>query len=179
MDSNIATVSLTVTAVNDAPVPGRVDEARRWPPVNEDAGAPAGAVGTAVSEVVDLVNPSGGLDNVFDVDPGASLGIAVLVADTAHFKLLRPRPAIGTSWTPLGAVSQASVWLLAADTDSRVDCRPNPDLNGTFVSALTFLRLGPHVGHRGRGLASTAFNGGTSAFSAATDTVALTVPSGE
>ena len=101
------------------------------------------------------------------------LGIAVVAADTAHFSCFYSTNN-GTSWTPLGAVSKAGARLLAEDTDSRVYCRPNPDLNGTFVSALTFRAWDRTSGAEG-GLASTAFNGGTSAFSAATDTVALTV----
>ena len=51
---------------------------------NEDSGAPSGAVGTLVSNLVDFASPAGQVDNVSDVDSGALLGIAVTAADTTN-----------------------------------------------------------------------------------------------
>src|SRR5262249_55603382 len=56
------TASLTVNAVNDAPVL----DASRSPAlaaVDEDAAAPVGPVGTLVSNLIDFAVPAGGLDN--------------------------------------------------------------------------------------------------------------------
>ena len=50
--------------------------------INEDPGAPSGAVGTQVPSLVDFPG-GGGLDNVTDPDAGPVTGIAVTAADTA------------------------------------------------------------------------------------------------
>src|SRR4051794_26349580 len=59
------TVSINVMGLNDAPVLN-AGATPVLASVNEDAGAPLGAVGTLVSALVDLNPPSGGLDNVTD-----------------------------------------------------------------------------------------------------------------
>src|SRR5207248_1169110 len=75
------TASLTINAVNDAPVLD-ASKSPALTAVNEDAGAPVGAVGTLVSSLVDFASPAGQVDNVTDADGGALLGIAVTAADT-------------------------------------------------------------------------------------------------
>ncbi len=105
--------------------------------VNEDAGAPVGAVGTLVSSLVDPTVPSGQLDNVADPDPGALLGIAVMGANTSngtwHYSING-----GTNWLPLGVVSDANARLLAADLNTRLYFQPNANYNGTLANAITF-----------------------------------------
>jgi Ca2+-binding RTX toxin-like protein len=174
VDSNSASVSLTVNAVNDAPV---LDAAASpsLSPLLEDSGAPVGAVGTLVSELVDFAVPAGGLDNVGDVDTGAALGIAVVGVDAANLSCLYSLDG-GLAWFALGAVSQGAARLLAADADNRLYCRPNPDLAGVLPAALTVRAWDRSSGFDGV-LTSTATSGGTSAFSAASDAVALTVTS--
>ena len=73
---------LGVAGANQAPVL----DATKAPTLtseNEDAGAPVGAVGTLVSQLVDFAVPSGQVDNVTDVDSGALLGIAITAVNTS------------------------------------------------------------------------------------------------
>src|SRR5262249_27698276 len=109
-----------VLDVQDAPI---LDAAKNpvLAAVGEDAGDASGAVGTLVTSLVDFATPVGGLDNVVDTDIGALLGIAVTAVDpalTCYYSLND-----GTSWTALGAVSDTSARLLAADADNRIYCR--------------------------------------------------------
>jgi trimeric autotransporter adhesin len=141
--------------------------------VNEDAGAPVGAVGTLVSALVDFASPAGQVDNVTDADSGAQLGIAVTAANATNGAWWYSTDN-GTSWSALGAVSNANARLLAADANTRLYFQPNADYNGTTASAITFHAWDRSSGVNG-GTASTTTNGGTTAFSTATDTASLTV----
>ncbi|MEQ1850830.1 MAG: DUF4347 domain-containing protein, partial [Chthoniobacteraceae bacterium] len=64
--------AIALLPVNTAP---DLDSARTpvLNPQNEDSGAPAGAVGTLVSQLVDFAIPAGQVDNVNDPDAGALL----------------------------------------------------------------------------------------------------------
>ncbi|MBK7238075.1 MAG: tandem-95 repeat protein [Sterolibacteriaceae bacterium] len=141
--------------------------------IGEDAAAPVGAVGTLVSALVDFATPSGQVDNVTDVDAGALLGIAVTAADTGNGSWYYSTNN-GSNWNVLGAVTNASARLLAADANTRLYFRPNADFNGTLSSAITFRAWDQTSGTAGA-TADTSTNGGTTAFSSATDTAALTV----
>jgi hypothetical protein len=171
-DSNTATVSITVDAVNDAPVL----DATKSPAlsaVDEDAAAPVGAVGTLVSDLVDFAASAGGLDNVADVDAGALLGIALTgsdQADGAWFYSLNN----GASWTPLGSVSVANARLLAANATNRVYFQPGANVSGMLANALTF-RAWDRTNGSDDGLADTSTNGGASAFSSATDGASIVI----
>src|SRR5439155_23524037 len=138
-----------------------------------DAGAPVGAVGTPVSSLVDFARPAGQVDNVTDVDSGALLGIAVTAADTVNGSWFYSING-GTTWNALGTVSEASARLLAADGDNRLYFQPNANFNGTIASAITFRAWDQTSGVDGN-LANTSANGGTTAFSTATDTASLTI----
>ena len=105
--------------------------------INEDPGAPVGAVGTLVSQLVDFAAPAGQVDNVTDPDAGALLGIAITAADTTNGSWLYSING-GTSWNALGAVSDASARLLAADANTRIYFQPNANYNGTLANAITF-----------------------------------------
>src|SRR5262249_35099151 len=131
-----ASVAIAVAAVNDAPVL----DATKTPVLaaeNEDAGAPSGAVGTLVSSLVDLNPPPGGLDNVTDVDTGAVTGIALTATDTSSGSWFYSTNG-GTTWTAVGAVSNASALLLAADANTRLYFQPAANFNGTVSNAITF-----------------------------------------
>ncbi len=141
--------------------------------VNEDASAPVGAVGTLVSSLVDFASPAGQVDNVTDSNVGAQLGIAVTAADTGNGTWYFSTNG-GTNWSALGAVSEASARLLAADANTRLYFQPNADWNGTITNAITFRAWDQTSGSNG-GTADTSTNGGTTAFSAATDMASLTV----
>ncbi|MDB5914996.1 MAG: hypothetical protein JWP22_3671, partial [Ramlibacter sp.] len=157
------TVAITVTPVNDAPVlDGSAVLALAGQ--NEDSGAPSGAVGTLVSALV------GGIS---DVDSGALQGVAVTAAVTTNGSWFYSING-GASWQVLGAVSATSARLLAADAATRVYFQPNANFNGTIDPALTIRAWDQTSGSNGA-LANPSVNGGTTAFSTATDTVSLVI----
>ena len=169
------TITVNVAAVNDAPV---LNSAAT--PVlaaeNEDAGAPVGAVGTLVSSLVDLNPPAGGLDNVTDADSGAVTGIALTATSTTNGSWWYSLDN-GAHWTDVNAVSAVSntnALLLAADAGTRIYFQPNANFSGSISPAITFRAWDQSSGAAGT-KASTATNGGTTAFSAATDTASITV----
>ena len=171
---NTSEFSLNNTAVNGntAPVlnPGA---SPALAPVNEDAGAPVGAAGTLVSSLVDFASPAGQVDNVSDVDSGAQLGIAVTAASTTNGSWWYSTNG-GTSWSALGAVAGNNARLLAANANTRIYFQPNANYNGTLASAITFRAWDQTSGSNGLQVNTTA-NGGTTAFSTATDTASLVI----
>jgi VCBS repeat-containing protein len=131
-----AKVTVTITAVNDRPqITGVV-----WPrgnPVLEDAGPPVGAVGTPISQLVDLTSSPGGADNVIDPD-GPGLGLAVVEAVTSHGSWFFTLDG-GSTWNALGTVSEQSARLLAVDANTRIYFQPHPDYNSDNVEDPDFL----------------------------------------
>ena len=165
------TKTLTGTPVNDAPVLD-ASQSPSLGTVLEDSGQPSGAVGTLVSSLVDFAVPAGQMDNVTEVDAAALLGIAVVATDpnfTCYYSLDG-----GTTWSAMGAVSASAARLLAANASNRIYVQPNLNVNGTFANAITFRAWDQTSGTDGS-LASTVSNGGTTAFSSATDGISLTV----
>ncbi|HBJ38105.1 MAG TPA: hypothetical protein DDZ51_25790, partial [Planctomycetaceae bacterium] len=166
--------SITVTAVNDAPVL----DASRTPVLNsvsEHAGPPLGAVGTLVSSLIDFATPSGQVDNVTDVDAGANTGIAITATNANHGTWWYSIDN-GSTWLRVGNASPGSARLLAADANTRIYFEPtqSTEYSGTISNAITFRAWDGTSGSNG-GLANTSTNGGTTAFSSATDTAAITV----
>jgi len=164
--------NLAATEINAAPV---LDPSRSpsLAAVLEDAGAPSGAVGTLVSDLVDFASPAGQQDNVTDTNGAPLLGIAVVGADTSQGSLWYTTNG-GTTWSALGSPSIAAARLLAADANTRVYFQPASNLIGTLGSAITFRAWDQTSGTAG-GTADTTVNGGTTAFSTDTDTVPVTV----
>jgi VCBS repeat-containing protein len=165
-------VTVTIAGTNDAPVLS----AAATPvlaPVNEDAGLPVGAVGTLVSSLVNLNPPAGGLDNVADADNGAITGIALTGVNADNGSWWYSTNG-GANWAVVGAVSDASALLLAADANTRVYFQANSNFSGTVSDGVTFRAWDQTSGTAGT-TASTVTNGGSSAFSSATDTASLTV----
>ena len=144
-------------------------------PINEDAGAPSGAVGTLISSLVDFASPAGQVDNVTDADPGALVGVAVTAADATNGAWWYSTNG-GTNWNALGSVSDASARLLTADASTRLYFQPNAEYFGTLASAITFRAWDQTSGSNGA-TANTTTNGGITAFSSATDSASLTVNS--
>jgi hypothetical protein len=135
----------------------------------EDNQPPVGAVGTLVSALIDT---SGPLSNVSDADTGALTGIAVTAASadgTWYYSTNN-----GNVWLLLGAVSNASARLLAADVVTRLYFRPNANFSGSIATAITFRAWDRTMGANG-GTADTSISGGASAFSNAFDTAFLIV----
>ncbi|MBE9032735.1 DUF4347 domain-containing protein [filamentous cyanobacterium LEGE 11480] len=166
--------TVTVIAANDSPVLNTtVNPVLNS--VSEDAGVPSGAVGTLVSALVDLNPPASGLNNVTDQDIGAVTGIAITAADTSNGTWFYSTTN-GSTWTTLDNPSTVTARLLAADANTRVYFQPNDNYSGTISEALSFRAWDSSSGSNG-GTADTNNNGGTTAFSFATDTAAITVNS--
>ena len=140
---------------------------------NQNAGPPAGAVGTLISRLVDFVMPPGQVDNVVDPDSAALLGIAVTAAETTNGIWFYSIDN-GTNWNPLGAVTDSNARLLSADANTRLYFQPNANFNGMIPGAITFRAWDQTTGVNGS-LANTLPNGGSTAFSTATDIVSLTI----
>jgi Ca2+-binding RTX toxin-like protein len=170
-DAITGTKSFTGTPVNDAPVLD-ASKSPALATVAEDPGAPSGAVGTLVSSLVDFASPSGDVDNVGDVDSSALLGIALTATSASGTWFYSTNN--GTTWTAVGAVSDSSALLLAADANTRLYLQPAADFNGTVASAITFRAWDQSSGSAGS-TADTTTNGGTTAFSAMTDTASIVV----
>jgi hypothetical protein len=165
------TASITVTGVNDAPflialATPVLDD------VDENAGPPAGAVGTLISDLVALFG-TGGIDNVLDVDTGAVAGLAIVDADASNGTWHYSTDG-GVSWQLLGSPSDASSRLLAADADTRLYFQANAGFDGTITDAITFRAWDQSSGVNG-GTADTSTLDATSAFSGLTDTADITV----
>ncbi len=140
---------------------------------NEDAVAPAGAVGTLVSSLVDLNPPAGGLDNVTDVDAGAVAGIAITAADATNGSWFYSTNN-GGAWSALGTPTGVVSRLLAADANSRLYFQPLANFNGSIASAITFRAWDQTSGSNG-GTADASVNGGTTAYSTATDVASIVI----
>ncbi|VIO74135.1 beta strand repeat-containing protein [Bradyrhizobium ivorense] len=166
-------IDVTINGANDAPVL----DATKTPVLaseNQGVGAPVGAVGTLVSALVDLNPPVGGLDNVTDADTGAVTGIALVGTDTSHGTWFFSTNNGGT-WTAVGTVSNTSALLLSADANTRLYFQPSPGFAGTDTGAITFRAWDQTSGSNGATGVNTSSNGGTTAFSTATDTANITI----
>ncbi|HEX8144754.1 MAG TPA: Ig-like domain-containing protein [Pyrinomonadaceae bacterium] len=166
----------TVTPVvvpNSAPV--LADTAVSLASEAEDSGAPVGPVGTLVSSLVDLTTPAGGQDNVTDSDANPVTGMAITGANTANGNWFYSTNN-GANWLALGAVSNSSARVLKADANTRLYFEPNADFNGTVSNGLTFRAWDQSNGlANGAGSANTTPNGGSTAYSAATDVASITI----
>ncbi|MBS0155651.1 MAG: cadherin domain-containing protein, partial [Nitrospira sp.] len=158
-----ATGSTTVliSAVNDAPV--LADTALSLT-VLEDAGAPSGAVGSVVSAF------TGGIS---DVDSGAAKGLAITGSNETTGTWYYTTNG-GTTWTVVGTVSNTAALLLADNANTRLYFAPNANYSGTSLAVLTVRAWDQTSGTAGTKV-TTASNGGTTAFSSATDTIDVSV----
>ncbi|WP_046116150.1 hypothetical protein, partial [Aquincola tertiaricarbonis] len=152
--SDIAAVA--VTAVNDAPV--LTPAAPVLPPITEDAGLHAGLTVAALL---------GG--SVSDVDAGALQGVAVtgLVPGNGRWQYSINH---GASWVDMGAVSDNAALLLRATDVLRLV----PDGIDADSAQITYRAWDQSTGVAG-GTGDTSVNGGSTAFSVATDTAFLAI----
>lgn len=138
-----------------------------------NSGAPVGAVGTPVSQLVDLASPAGQVDNVTDADANPLLGIAVTAAPQTHgigYYSLNG----GTTWSFIGVLGTSATRLLAADANTRLYFKPAAGFTGTVSDAFKFRAWDRTSGTNG-GLVNSSVNGGATSLSAAEDTIAITV----
>ena len=151
------TASITVTAVNDAPV-------------LDNSGTP-----TLTTITEDETNNAGDLvsailgASISDVDNGAFEGIAVTAVDNSNgtwqFSMDN-----GSTWTDVGAVADNSALLLRADRPTAVRARRAERRHGHDQLP----GLGSDQRHPGSKVDASS-NGGATAFSTATDTASITV----
>ncbi|MBF0178141.1 MAG: DUF4347 domain-containing protein, partial [Magnetococcales bacterium] len=149
------TASLTVTAVNDAPVLAPI--APTLTTINENATANAGQL---VSSILGA--------SVSDVDYGAVEGIAITGLNSGNGTW---QYNTGTGWTDVGAVSATSALLLRS-TDS---VRFVPDGQNATTGTLTYRAWDQSSGAAGSKVDASTITGGVTAFSASTDTATITV----
>ncbi len=163
---------LTVTDVNDAPVLD-ASQSPTFGSIPEDAGAPSGPMGNLVSTLVDLGPPFGPLGNVSDADSGAVTGIALVGVNTSQGTLWYSADN-GANWVVMGGASDSAAILIPADSMSRLYYQPNAGVTGTISDAITIRAWDQTAGPVGTPFAIDR-DGGSTAFSAATDTVSVTV----
>ncbi|NCB50252.1 MAG: hypothetical protein EOM54_00015 [Clostridia bacterium] len=154
------TASMAVTAVNDAPVLDN-SAAMTLTSVTEDATAPAG-------DTVAAVIASAGGNRITDADSGAAEGIAVtgLTGDGAW------QYNTGGGWTDMGSVSGTSALLLSDAASVRFV--PTASNNAAQTATITFRAWDRTVGVQGTKV-DVSTNGGTTAFSTATETASISV----
>jgi len=158
-------VVIRLADVNDAPV---LDNAGAMSLATINQGAVNNG-GTLVSAIL----ASTGIVRVTDQDAGAVQGIAIVAADSSN-GVWQYSINGGSTWCALGAVSEQSARLLAAD--ALVRFVPAFGFNGTVVEGITFWAWDQTSGLNGC-LADTSANGGTTAFSSALETASIKVRS--
>ncbi|MDH5191730.1 MAG: cadherin domain-containing protein, partial [Gammaproteobacteria bacterium] len=104
-----------------------------------------------------------------DVDTGAVEGVAVISVDNTNGTWQYNN---GGGWTAFGAVSNTSAVLL--DANDLIRFVPNANYNGT-AGNIEFRAWDTTTGLSGDTAVDVSANGGTTAFSAATETATLTV----
>jgi fibronectin-binding autotransporter adhesin len=136
--------------------------------ISEDI-ADASNTGTLVSAVI----ASAGGDRITDVDAGAVEGLAVTAVDNSNGTWQFSTNGGGV-WTAFGSPTNAAARLLADNANTRVRFVPNADFNGTVNPGITFRAWDQTSGTNGN-TADASTNGGTTAFSTATETASIIV----
>ncbi|MET0333980.1 MAG: hypothetical protein ABW190_06890, partial [Rhizobacter sp.] len=150
------TASITVTAVNDAPVLASASPALTTRDEND--------VNNGGQTVVSFIGST-----ISDVDSGAAQGIALTgsVDGNGHWEYSLNG---GTSWAAMGSLS-ASQSLLLRPTDY---IRFVPDAMNATTGSLSYRAWDQTVGSAGS-TASTTTNGGTSPFSSGVNTASIVI----
>jgi uncharacterized repeat protein (TIGR01451 family) len=179
-----AAAAMDIVAANDSPVLNGVPVTLAGTP--EDAGSPAGAVGTPISALtsngnVDDADGAGAHDGA---TPGLP-GVAITAADTTQGSWWYTTDN-GATWTEfagngLPAVSPANALHLASDANTRIYFDPNPNWNGTVPTALTFRAWDQFDGAANGSMVAlpgglgTGINTAGSAYSATSESIDLAV----
>ena len=168
--SNLVTLLVDTVSRNAAPVLGNAN-VLALTTVDEDAAAPT--TGTA-GQVIETWATSSILSDTNSAD---SLGIAITkisTQGTLYYKL-----AGSSNWTEVvsvGAQEVSSTQALLLQKNASLYFKPAENFNGNISTALEFRGWDGTAGTQG-GRADTTVNGGTSAFSANSRAVQLTVTS--
>ena len=156
--SATATVTMTLAAVNDAPV------------------AAASTVSSIVKDVADGSNPgtlvSALVTNFTDPDSGAVKGLAVTAVVTTN-GTWQYSTDTGTTWLTLTGVSTSAARLLKGD-DANYKVRFVPSANFYGTATLTYQAWDQTSGTAG-GTAAVTTNGGSTAYSSNAGTGTITV----
>ncbi len=160
-----ATSTVTINSVNDAPV---LDNSGNMvlTPIDEDNTMSSGDL---VEKVIQSAE-TGGEDRITDVDANAVEGIAVIDVGTSNGTWQYSITG-GATWLPFGEVSNDSAVLL--NVAARVRYVPKPQFSGS--SSITFRAWDQTQGINGATGVNVSTNGGTTAFSTATETAIITV----
>ncbi len=161
LDASPNTLTVNVTAVNDAPLLGGANNLNV---IGED---PASDDGTLVAALI--------AGQVSDADSAALSGIAVTAVNNANGTWQYTTDG-GAAWNAFGTLDVGTARLLAADANTSVRFVPNANWNGTLAGGLTFRAWDQTSGTAGS-TADTTSNGGTSAFSAGVTSAGITVTS--
>jgi uncharacterized repeat protein (TIGR01451 family) len=163
--SNAATVHITVTPVNDAPV---LDGSANFSllPIAENA---MDNPGTLVSAVI----ASAGGSPIQDADPGAQEGIAIISVNNAHGSWQYTIDG-GTAWQEIGAPTASTARLLAADARTQIRFVPGLGWSGTLAEGFRFRAWDLTSGANGETLDLTS-PAAQNAVSAADAAAAITV----
>lgn len=152
-----ATSSISVIAVNDAPV---LTGSNNFSALNEDDTANSG---TLVSNLI--------AGQTSDVEDGSASGIAVVNVDNSHGAWQFTTNG-GATWLAFGTVADTSARLLSADANTAIRFVPNADWNGT--ASITLRAWDQSSGSAG-GTADASSHGARTAFSAASASPSITV----
>ncbi len=155
--------SITVTAVNDAPVLDNTGT-MTLTTITEDQTNNAGQT------VASIISSAGG-DRITDVDTGAVEGIAI-TGTTNGNGTWQYSVNGGSTWTNVGTVGNANA-LLLRDTDL---IRFVPNGQNATNADITFRAWDRSSGTQGT-YADASVNGNTTAFSSATEIASITVTS--
>ena len=161
-----AVSKVLINAVNDAPV---LDNSGQMilPPILEDE---FNSSGSAVKSIIESAEQQG-QNLITDVDSDALEGMAIIEAVSSN-GIWQYSLTAGASWLPFPAVSNMSAVLL--NETSRVRFVPAPGYSGsaTFVFRAWDQSAGRENGQTG---IDVSINGGVTAFSAQSETVAIEV----
>ena len=163
--SDPAVVSITVNAVNDAPVLDPSGDLHLNPIVINDFNNP----GTLLSDIL----ASGGGTPISDVDAGALQGVAITQVDNTNGAWQYTTDG-GASWNNLAPVSPSTARLLAVNANTRLRFVPNTLFNGPVDPGVAFLAWDQTSGAAG-GTGDASSTGGSTAFSVASETARIFV----
>jgi len=120
------------------------------------------------STVADIITSAGG-DRITDVDGGSLEGIAVIGANNSNGQW---QYRTGVSWIDFNAISNTNAAILSSSSSIRFV--PNASYSGT-AGNLTFRAWDRTSGFTGQTGVNVSVNGGSTAFSTATEVATLTV----
>ncbi len=161
VSSNLATATILINAVNDAPVLDNTG-AMAFISITEDQTSNSGQT------VASIISSAGG-DRVTDADSGAVEGIAITAATNGNGAWQYSTDG-GSTWVDVGTVSNNAALLLRS-TDL---VRFTPNGQNATTGDLTFRAWDQTSGSFGSKV-DTSINGGTTAFSTATEVASIAV----